>query len=135
MKDNVVTKKDGFKYIDNIPMVDQGPKGYCAAATTTRILQYYGSNMDMHQVGALIKVTSGGTNPAVMLKQLKKATPELGTIVYSYMDPPEFTGNISCFSGNRNNIFIKSNPNVCSSDNLIQDSCDPSTGGISHKFN
>lgn len=97
LKDNVKKKEDGFTYIDNIPMIDQGPKGYCAAAATARILQYYGSEQDMHSVGQVIKVTAAGTNPVEMLKQLKKATPELGTKVYTYLEPPSTSADAKVF--------------------------------------
>lgn len=41
----------GDVFIDNIPMVDQGSKGYCAAATSERVLRYYGLDIDEHEIG------------------------------------------------------------------------------------
>ena len=89
LKDNVKTK-DGFKYIDNIPMVDQGPKGYCAVAATERVLKYYGSNVDQHEIAQLVDTTYG-TNPVHMIKMLKRATPKLGLKILTYLDPPDFS--------------------------------------------
>ena len=87
IKNNVKTK-DGFKYIDNVPMVDQGPKGYCAVAATERILKYYGSNVDQHTIAQLVD-TSTGTDPVKMIAMLKKAGPKLGIKIYTYLDPPD----------------------------------------------
>jgi hypothetical protein len=54
---------NGDIWIDSVPMVDQGQKGYCASATTARILQYYGRDMDQHQVAQISGGTKNGTKP------------------------------------------------------------------------
>jgi len=48
--DNVVRDPRGDVFIDNVPMVDQGQKGYCAAATSERVLRYYGVSVDEHEI-------------------------------------------------------------------------------------
>ncbi len=48
--DNVVRDPRGDVFIDNVPMVDQGQKGYCAAAASERVLRYYGVNVDEHEI-------------------------------------------------------------------------------------
>jgi len=50
--DNLIdeSKGRGDVFIDNVPMVDQGRKGYCSAATAERVLRYYGLEIDEHQV-------------------------------------------------------------------------------------
>lgn len=48
--DNVVKGPNGDVFIDNVPMVDQGGKGYCAAAVSERVLRYYGKNIDAHEI-------------------------------------------------------------------------------------
>ena len=58
---------DGHCYIDAIPMIDQGEKGYCAAATLARILQYYGYPISMHAIGELAQTTAEG---ATMIRSL-----------------------------------------------------------------
>ena len=50
VKDNVTKSPNGDVFIDNVPMVDQGQKGYCAAAVTERVLRYYGSVIDEHEI-------------------------------------------------------------------------------------
>ncbi len=43
-----------------IPMVDQGHKGYCVAAVAERVLKYYGSKMDQHIMAELTNMPEGG---------------------------------------------------------------------------
>ena len=45
---NVKTEENGDVWIDNIPMVDQGPKGYCAPATFERAMRYMLVPADMY---------------------------------------------------------------------------------------
>ncbi len=49
----VKTGEGGHRYIGSIPMIDQGKKGYCAAATLARVLQFYGYPIDMHAMADL----------------------------------------------------------------------------------
>jgi len=63
--DNVVRDRDepGDVLIPNVPMVDQGSKGYCAAATSERVLRYYGVNVDEHEIAQAAGTTAeGGTS-------------------------------------------------------------------------
>lgn len=49
-------------YIDGIPMVNQGQRGYCVPATIERILRYYGVDADMHALALLLDTkVEGGT--------------------------------------------------------------------------
>ena len=48
--DNVVRDPRGDVFLDNVPMVDQGQKGYCAVATAERVLRYYGVEVDEHEI-------------------------------------------------------------------------------------
>ncbi len=45
-----VVRENGDVFIKGIPMVDQGPKGYCVVATAQRLLEYYGIPADQHQI-------------------------------------------------------------------------------------
>lgn len=58
---NVVRNKFGDAYIANIPMVNQGSKGYCAPATIERVLRYYGINkITMHSIADQADTRKGG---------------------------------------------------------------------------
>ena len=65
LKMNLVKNSKGDVMIENMPMVDQGDKGYCAAASAERILRYYGLEIDQHQVAQLAATSaSKGTSLA-----------------------------------------------------------------------
>jgi hypothetical protein len=55
-------------------MVDQGQKGYCAAATTARVMGYYGyEQLDQHQIAQWAKTDSlGGTSMDEMMKGIRR---------------------------------------------------------------
>ena len=48
--DNVIRDPRGDVFIDGVPMVDQGQKGYCSAAASERVLRYYGVDVDEHEI-------------------------------------------------------------------------------------
>ena len=61
--DNVIRDPRGDVFIDNVPMVDQGQKGYCAAATSERVLRYYGLQVDEHEIAQAAGTSAeGGTS-------------------------------------------------------------------------
>ncbi|MBI3987449.1 MAG: C39 family peptidase [Lentisphaerae bacterium] len=79
---NVRTNAEGVVFIDNLPMVDQGQKGYCAVATTQRILGYYGADIDQHVIAQIADTaTGGGTNPDDIIEMLKKLGVKFGVRV------------------------------------------------------
>ncbi len=59
---NVLKEENGDTRIINIPMVDQGPKGYCAPATFERAMRYMGVPADMYLLATLATSQGGGTN-------------------------------------------------------------------------
>lgn len=63
---------NGDVLIPDVPMVDQGPKGYCAVATTERMMRYYGIDVDQHEIAQLAgSQASAGTNPQKMMDELR----------------------------------------------------------------
>lgn len=71
---NVKRTDEGDVWIDNIPMIDQGEKGYCLPATVARIFSYYGMDgVDMHAMASMCDtVAGGGTTIGGMLEALEK---------------------------------------------------------------
>ena len=61
---NIDRKDNGDVYLMNVPMVDQGPKGYCAPASLERVFLYFGiQGVDMHRIADEAKTgVGGGTN-------------------------------------------------------------------------
>jgi len=63
VKVNVKNNPEGDVWVDNVPMVDQGQKGYCAAASAERLLRYYGRQIDQHEIAQLADTAAkGGTS-------------------------------------------------------------------------
>ena len=63
VKANVVKEPSGDVRIDNVPMVDQGQKGYCAVAASERVLRYYGVDVDEHEIAQAAGTSAeGGTS-------------------------------------------------------------------------
>lgn len=77
LKENVVKEDDGTVWIKNIPMVDQGEKGYCVPATAARVFAYYGMDgVDQHAMAALCQSQSGGGGTT--LPEMREALQKLG---------------------------------------------------------
>ncbi len=73
VKENVTRNAEGDVWIENVPMVDQGQKGYCAAASSERVLRYYGLEVDQHQIAQLADTAAeGGTTLEGMAKAIAK---------------------------------------------------------------
>lgn len=72
---NLKKEENGDILIANVPMVDQGPKGYCAVATAERVFKYYGIPVDQHEMAQVADTGGqggGGTSPAKMYEALNK---------------------------------------------------------------
>jgi hypothetical protein len=86
----VVRRQDGDVCLEGLPMVDQGRKGYCAAAAAERILRFYGMDVSQHVIAQLADSDrSRGTNPQLMLGELRRAGQKFGVKVrehYSGVD-------------------------------------------------
>ena len=68
----VVREANGDVYVSNIPMVNQGPKGYCVPATFERAMRTMGIEADMYLL-AMVGGTSagGGTSVELLLKNVR----------------------------------------------------------------
>ena len=72
---NVKKESNGDVLIPNVPMVDQGPKGYCVVAMAERMFRYMGLTVDQHEIAqAAGTATDGnsGTSPDKMFEALNK---------------------------------------------------------------
>jgi hypothetical protein len=72
LRQNVKRDSGGCWLVTDVPMVDQGQKGYCAAATAERLLRYYGRDIDQHEVAQLANTArQRGTTTMGMLDALR----------------------------------------------------------------
>lgn len=59
-------------YIDGVPMVDQGAKGYCVTAASARVFNYYGISISQHEIAQMADTTATkGTSAVEMVEALK----------------------------------------------------------------
>jgi hypothetical protein len=85
----VVREKGGDVFIRSVPMIDQGEKGYCAAASAARVLNFYGIPADQHEVAQIAGTkpgVGGGTLVAAFEDALKRVSGKYGTRMQSLLD-------------------------------------------------
>ena len=71
-KARVARNPDGDVSIRDVPMVDQGQKGYCAVATAERVMRYYGNMVDEHELAQMAKSSAeGGTTMVDMIETVR----------------------------------------------------------------
>lgn len=76
---NVRRRPNGDVIVEEIPMVDQGPKGYCVPATWERYLRYLGLSADMY-VLAMVgdTMTGGGTRVDLIVEGIRSYVSRAG---------------------------------------------------------
>lgn len=74
LRESVVREDNGDVYLSQIPMVNQGPKGYCVPATFERAMRTMGIESDMYLL-AMIGESSmgGGTSVEKLLGNVRSA--------------------------------------------------------------
>lgn len=73
--------------LKDVPMVDQGQKGYCVVASVERVMRYYGADVDQHELAQVANTqTEGGTSPDAMLDSMKRLTARLGVKIKAVVD-------------------------------------------------
>ena len=73
LRGNIQKEEDGTVWLKNVPMVDQGQKGYCVPATLARLFAYYGMDgVDQHALAALCNSKSGSEG-GTSLKDMEDA--------------------------------------------------------------
>ncbi len=97
----LVKDPDGGERLPNIPMVDQGQKGYCVTAATERVLRYYGVDVDQNELAQIANTeTDGGTSTEAMLAALKKLASRFKVNVITEVNPTyaDFVQEISDYN-------------------------------------
>jgi hypothetical protein len=83
-REHVKGSAGGDVKLGDVPMVDQGQKGYCVVASVERVLRYYGASVDQHELAQIANSDSAaGTSMDAMLASLKALTARLGVKVRS----------------------------------------------------
>jgi hypothetical protein len=64
--------------VADVPMVDQGEKGYCVVASAERVMRYYGAQVDANELAQIANSDAeGGTSYNGMFAALKKVSGRL----------------------------------------------------------
>ncbi|HOE01321.1 MAG TPA: C39 family peptidase [Kiritimatiellia bacterium] len=78
LRARVKTLPDGAHLVSGVPMVDQGPKGYCVAATVERVLRFFERDFDQHKMAQMADTSAaGGTSIEGMLQALRRMSTAL----------------------------------------------------------
>ena len=68
----------GDVLLTDVPMVDQGRKGYCVVASTERVMRYYGNDVDANELAQVANAdAAGGTSVRAMRNSMKKLATRL----------------------------------------------------------
>lgn len=84
-------RDNGDVIIGDIPMVDQGQKGYCVPATFERILRYYGLSEDMNVLAMAGQTEAGG---GTSINDIQAATYAMIRDAGGTITSKSFSGNI-----------------------------------------
>ena len=76
IQDNVNHLPNGDVIIENIPMANQGSRGYCAIGTLAMITQYYGLTVNIDQLAAKAGYKEGDTENAIIIPIYQAAAKE-----------------------------------------------------------
>ena len=101
LKESVEERPNGDVVIKNVPMVDQGRKGYCAVASAERVFRYYGLQVDQHAMAQIAQSSAeGGTNPTKMVEALKRVAGRTKTRLFQHyqIDQREASSTIKAYN-------------------------------------
>lgn len=116
----VVRDPSGDVLIPNIPMVDQGDKGYCAVATAARVFNYYGVQADQHEMAQVAGADAGsGTNPDEMVDAMKKISGKYRTRFQGLLELDYSSRKYQSFMRKYNSAAKKLGKKVLDTDNYI----------------
>ncbi len=91
MAANVKKTPEGDVHISNVPMVDQGEKGYCVAAACQRLFEYLQVPCDQHELANLVNVDAQkGVSILAMQKSLKKVVSTYRMNFKAHIDPEQY---------------------------------------------
>lgn len=118
---NVTRETSGDVFISNIPMVDQGDKGYCAVATAARLFNYYGVPADQHEMAQVVgnQAGGGGSSPDDMEEALRKISGKYKTRYQTLLDLDYSSRKYQSFLAKYNRAAKKLGKRVLDTDNYI----------------
>ncbi|MFA7184951.1 MAG: cysteine peptidase family C39 domain-containing protein [Victivallales bacterium] len=92
LKSLVKTNEDGDRFLE-IPMVDQGKRGYCVVACAERILKYYQVDIDQHILAQAANTSNMGTRTDDIEKSMKSVGVKCGFYVKDITEYSKLVGS------------------------------------------
>lgn len=88
---NVTKSGEGDVFISGVPMVDQGAKGYCVAASCQRLFEYMRIPCDQHELALILNVDAEKGADAFMMQQsLSKVDTKFGVTFKPLVNPIQY---------------------------------------------
>lgn len=88
--ERVVRRENGDVILRDLPMTDQGPKGFCVPATMERVLRYFGIPADMYLLAMAAQTQpGGGTTIPDILQAVADPVWRAGRTIRSENGPPD----------------------------------------------
>jgi len=85
LKARIERRPNGDVVLSDLPMVDQGPKGFCVPATMERVLRYLGIPSDMYVLAMLGETDAGGgTSVDAMVESISGIVAQSGRRVETF---------------------------------------------------
>ncbi len=94
LKKRIKTESNGDCHLQ-VPMVDQGPRGYCVVACAERILKYYNANVDQHILAEASGTSSGGTRITELESSMKRVGAKCNFHVKEIIEYSPLIGNFN----------------------------------------
>lgn len=94
LKKRIKTDSNGDRYLQ-IPMVDQGPRGYCVVACAERILKYYNANVDQHILAEASGTSGSGTRTTELESSMKRIGAKCNFNVREVSEYSPLVGNMN----------------------------------------
>lgn len=111
-------ERGGIIWVD-VPMVNQGERGYCVVAGLERIFRYYNSSIDQHMLAQIMASDpSQGTNMQVALETLEKNANKLRIRVKTVYNEKLTAENLEKFIKDYNRAASKKKKGKANADNI-----------------
>jgi hypothetical protein len=94
LKTRIKTDSNGNRYLQ-IPMVDQGLRGYCVVACAERVLKYYDANVDQHILAQASGTSGSGTRTTEIESSMKRIGAKCNFHVKEISEYSPLVGNIN----------------------------------------
>lgn len=124
IKGSIQKDEDGNVWLDSVPMVDQGQKGYCVPATLARVFAFYGMDgVDQHALAALCDSSADGGTSNLSMEQAMAAICKKFPVKFTVLE--NYQSTISALIPAYNKLAERKGKQPLSAMSNPMDSADP----------